>query len=152
MSLPAYTLAPEPQQKMRSRRSFWIMVAVAVVILAGLVGIGVYADLKILKENGTIPERYYVSILERDYATAYSFLDSQATIGGQPVGDQQAFIRMATAEDALDGTVRGVGDPSTSADQTRVTINVHRASRTYDVHLVLKLESSGWKIISADGI
>jgi hypothetical protein len=103
-----------------------------------------------IKQNGSIPERYYLNIMSGDYTTASSYLDGNATIDGQPV-DQQAFIGLAKAADAQNGTVHGITF-NIESDATHVTATVSRGSRSYDVHLVLKQENGTWKIVSADGI
>jgi hypothetical protein len=119
--------------------------------LAALVWVAASSALNSLKQNGSIPERYYLNIMSGDYTTASTYLDSNATIDGKPVGNQQAFIRLAKAADAQYGTVHGITF-NVGSDATHVTATVSRGSRTYDVHLVLKQENGAWKIVSADGI
>jgi hypothetical protein len=151
MSIPTYA---QPQQSRRSRRALYILAGVAAaIVLAGLVVyvvITVSSTLNALKQNGSIPERYYLNIMSGDYTTASTYLDSNATIDGKPV-DQQAFIRLAKAADTQFGTVHGITF-SIESDATNVTVTVSRGSRTYDVHLVLQQENGTWKIVSADGI
>lgn len=152
MSLPTYA---EPQkQSRRSRRMFWIIVgavsAIALIALGFYIWVVLTSTLNSIKQNGSIPERYYLNMMSGDYSTAYTYLDSSATIDGQQV-DQQAFTRLAKAADAQYGTVRGITF-STESDATHVTVSVNRGSRNYDVHLILKQESGTWKIVSADGI
>jgi hypothetical protein len=153
MSMPTYD---QPQQQSRrSRRMLYILVgAIAALILIGFgafVWVTVSSALNSLKQNGSIPERYYLNIMSGDYTRASTYLDSNATIDGQPVGNQQAFIRLAKAADAQNGTVHGVTF-NIDSDATNVTVTVSRGSRSYDVHLVLKQENGTWKIVSADGI
>jgi hypothetical protein len=154
MSIPMYA-QPDQQQSRRSRRKFWFIVGgISIIVFIGLavfVGVIAYSAFNDLKQNGSIPERYYLNILGGDYTTAYSYLDSNATIDGQPVANQQAFIRMAKAADAQYGTVRDITISSLS-DATHVTVTVTRGSHSYDVHLVLQQENGTWKIVSADGI
>ena len=121
------------------------------IILAVFVGFVAYSAINNLKQTGSIPERYYLNILSGDYTTAYSYLDSNATIAGQPIRDQQTFTRVAKAADAQYGTVHGI-TLSTESDAANVAVTVSRGSRSYDVHLVLKQENGAWKIVSADGI
>lgn len=153
MSVPAYT-QPEQQQSRRSRRVLWIIVgtvcAIALIGLAAIVWIAASSALNSIKQTGSIPERYYLNIMSGDYTTAYTYLDSNATIDGQPV-DQQAFTRLAKAADAQYGSVRGITF-NVESNATNVTVTVSRGSRSYDVHLVLKQENGTWKIVSADGI
>ena len=154
MSVPTYA-QPQQRQSRRSRRTFWIIVgtisAVAVIAFGFYVWVTASSTLNSIKQNGSIPERYYLNIMSGDYTTAYTYLDTSATIDGQPVGDQQAFIRLAKAADTQYGTVHGVTF-STESDATHVTATVSRGSRNYDVHLVLQQENGTWKIVSADGI
>lgn len=153
MSVPTYT-QPEQQQSRRSRRTFWIIVgticAIALIGFAALVWVAFSSAINSIKQTGSIPERYYLNILSGDYTTAYTYLDSNATIDGQPV-DQQAFTRLAKAADAQYGSVRGITF-NVESNATNVTVTVSRGSRSYDVHLVLKQENGTWKIVSADGI
>ncbi|HKV57183.1 MAG TPA: hypothetical protein VJO32_02845 [Ktedonobacteraceae bacterium] len=154
MSVPTYAKPPQEQSR-RSRRALYIIVGVLAAIT--LIGLAVYitvtvsSELSSIKQNGSIPERYYLNVMSGDYTTAYSFLDSSAAIDGQPVMDQQTFIRLAKAADAQYGTVHGITF-NIESNATDVTATVSRGSRTYDVHLILKQENDTWKIVSADGI
>src|SRR5437899_2933629 len=151
MSVPV-SMKPEQQLPPQSRRRFWFIVGgvsiVVFIVFAVYVGFAAYSAINAVKQNGSIPERYYLNIISGDYTTAATYLDSHATIDGQPV-DQQAFIRMAKAADARYGTVHGI-TLNIESDATHVTATVSRASRSYDVHLVLKQENGTWKIVSAD--
>lgn len=153
MSIPIYT-EPQQQQSRRSRRALYILVGIlAAIVLTGLVVyvvITVSSTLNSLKQNGSIPERYYLNIMSGDYTTASTYLERNATIDGQPV-DQQEFLRLAKTADTQFGTVHGITF-STESDAANVTVTVSRGSRSYDVHLVLKQEDGTWKIVSADGI
>ena len=152
MSMPTY--AQPQQQSWRSRRALYILVgtlaALALIGLIAYVWVAVSSELNSIKQNGSIPERYYLNIMSGDYTTASTYLDSSATINGQQV-DQQGFIRLAKAADTQFGTVHGITF-NTESDVTNVTATVSRSSRSYDVHLVLKQENGTWKIVSADGI
>ena len=154
MSVPTYA-EPRQQRSRRPRRTLYVLVgtlaAIALIGLIAYVWVAFSSELNSLKQNGSIPERYYLNIMSGDYTAAYSYLDSNATIDGQPVGDQQTFTRLAKAADTQFGTVRGITF-STESDATHVTAMVSRGSRNYDVHLVLKQENGTWKIVSADGI
>jgi hypothetical protein len=153
MSVPV-SMKPEQQLPRQSRRRFWLIVGgvsiVVFIVIAVYVGFAAYSAFNAVKQNGSIPERYYLNIFGGDYTTAYSYLDRNATIDGQQV-DQQSFTRLAKAADAQFGTARSIA-LSTASDATHVTVTVSRGSRTYDVHLDLKQENGTWKIISADGI
>lgn len=154
MSVPTYTQI-ERNQPRQSRRMFWVIIGGATLLVlfafAAYVGFSAYSAINAVKQNGSIPERYYINILSGDYTTAYSYMDSNATINGQSVGDQQAFIRLAKAADTRYGTVHGISF-STESDTTHVTVTVSRGSTNYDVHLVLKQENGAWKIVNTDGI
>ncbi len=153
MSVPTYA-QPQQEQSRRSRRRFWLLIGgisiVVFIVFAVYVGFAAYSAINTVKQTGSIPERYYLNIMSGDYTTAYSYLDSNATIDGQPV-DQQAFLHLAKAADAQNGTVHGITF-NIESDATHVTATVSRGSRSYDVHLVLKQENGTWKIVSADGI
>ena len=153
MSVPTYA-QPQQEQSRRSRRRFWLLIGgisiVVFIVFAVYVGFAAYSAINTVKQTGSIPERYYLNIMSGDYTTASSYLDGNATIDGQPV-DQQAFIGLAKAADAQNGTVHGITF-NIESDATHVTATVSRGSRSYDVHLVLKQENGTWKIVSADGI
>lgn len=153
MSVPTYA-QPQQEQSRRSRRTFWIIVgtisAIALIGFTAYVWVIASSAINSVKQNGSIPERYYLNIISGDYTTASSYLDRNATIDGQQV-DQQSFTRLAKAADAQYGTAHAIL-LSTENDATRVTVTVSRGSRSFDVHLVLKLENGTWKIVSADGI
>jgi len=153
MSVPM-SMKPEQQLPRQSRRTLWIIVgtisAIALIGFTVFVAVIASSALNSIKQNGSIPERYYLNIIRGDYTTASTYLDSNATIDGQPV-DQQAFIRLAKAADAQYGTVRDITF-NIESDATHVTATVSRGSRSYDVHLVLQQENGSWKIVSAYGI
>jgi hypothetical protein len=153
MSVPTYA-QPQQEQSRRSRRRFWIIVgtisAIALIGFTAYIWVIASSAINSIKQNGSIPERYYLNIMSGDYTTASSYLDGNATIDGQPV-DQQAFIGLAKAADAQNCTVHGITF-NIESDATHVTATVSRGSRSYDVHLVLKQENGTWKIVSADGI
>ena len=153
MSVPVY-MKPEQELPRQSRRRLWLIIGgisiVVFIIFAVYVGFAASSAINAVKQNGSIPERYYLNIVSGDYTTASSYLASNATIDGHPV-DQQAFIRLAKAADAQYGTAHAIV-LSTESDATHVTVTVSRGSRSYDVHLVLKQENGTWEIISADGI
>ena len=142
MSVPV-SMKPEQELPRQSRRRFWLLIGgisiVVFIVFAVYVGFAAYSAINTVKQTGSIPERYYLNILGGDYTTAYSFLESNATIAGQPV-DQQAFTRLAKAADAQYGTVHGIV-LSTESDAAHVTVTVSRGSRSYDVHLVLQQEN-----------
>ena len=102
MSVPV-SMKPEQQLPRQSRRRFWLIVGgvsiVVFIVLSVYVGFAAYSAINAVKQNGSISERYYLNIVGGDYTTAYSYLDSNATIDGQQV-DQQAFTRLAKAADA----------------------------------------------------
>ena len=153
MSVPTFTKS-QRQQSRRPRRTFWItvgtIIALALIGFAAIVWVRASSKLGSIKQNGSIPERYYLNIMSGDYTTAYTYLDKSATIDGQPV-DQQAFTRLAKSAGAQYGTVHGITF-NTESDAAQVTVTVSRGSRSYDVHLLLKQENGTWKIVSADVI
>jgi flagellar basal body-associated protein FliL len=154
MSVSTLTQSPQ-QQSRRSRRTIWIMigtlVALALVGFAAIIWVRASSEVNFLKQTGSIPERYYLTIMSGDYTTAYSYLDKRATINGQPV-DQQVFTSLAKAADSRYGTVSAITF-NTESDVAQVTATVTRGgSHNDEVHLVLQQENGTWKIVSADGI
>jgi hypothetical protein len=101
-------------------------------------------------------QQYYQAIEQQDYATAYSFMTSDAsiTVGGQaiPLTQEAIFATTAKALDRTAGTVSGFDAGVPGSDTSRVTVTVTRGSRSYEVHLTLVKVDKTWKIQSADGI
>jgi flagellar basal body-associated protein FliL len=157
MPVPTFTQSPNSSpQPRQSHRTLWIVLgsAIGVLIFAALVTGAVFVALHTFFQQTDQPvpvaANYGLAFMRQDYASAYADLDSQATINGQKV-DEQTFRHLATTADAQQGKVTGYSlDGSNSA--SLFTMTVHRGDRTYQVHLQLKLEGSGWKIISVDGI
>jgi hypothetical protein len=157
MPVPTFTQSPNSSpQPRQSHRTLWIVLgsAIGVLVFAALVTGAVFVALHTFFQQTDQPvpvaANYGLAFMRQDYASAYADLDSQATINGQKV-DGQTFRNLATTADAQKGKVTGYsldGSNSTSL----FTMTVHRGGRNYQVHLQLKLEGSGWKIISADGI
>jgi hypothetical protein len=157
MPVPTFTQSPNSSpQPRQSHRTLWIVLgsAIGVLVFAALVTGAVFVALHTFFQQTDQPvpvaANYGLAFMRQDYASAYADLDSQATINGQKV-DEQTFRNLATTADAQKGKVTGYsldGSNSTSL----FTMTVHRGGRNYQVHLQLKLEGSGWKIISVDGI
>lgn len=157
MSVPTITQTPNASQQPRqSRPLLWIILGstIGVLLFAALVAgsafFALHAFFQQTDQPVPVAGNYYLAFMTQDYAKAYADLDSQATINGQHV-DEQTFINLATAADAQKGKVFGysmMGDGSGSS----LTVTVQRGGHSYQVHLQLKQEGSGWKIISADGI
>ncbi len=152
MSLPKD--APVPFQ--RRRTQLWMVLgsSVGVLVFAALVTGAVFVALHTVLQQTDQPApvaaSYYLAVMTQDYPKAYAELERQATINGQKV-DEQTFRHLATTADAQKGRVTGYSlDGSNSA--SLFTVTVHRGGQNYTAHLQLKLEGSGWKIISADGI
>jgi hypothetical protein len=152
MSLPKD--APVPFQ--RRRTQLWMVLgsSVGVLVFAALVTGAVFVALHTFLQQTDQPARvaasYYQAFMTQDYPKAYAELESQANINGQKV-HEQTFRHLATTADAQQGRVTGYSlDSRNSA--SLFTVTVHRGGQNDTVHLQLKLEGSGWKIISADGI
>lgn len=102
-------------------------------------------------------QQYYQAVKQQDYATAYSFLTSDASVNvnGQSVAVSQetSFETAASALDTTLGTVSSYTANTQGSDTSHVTVTVTRSrGGSYDVHLVLVKVGNSWKIQSADGI
>jgi hypothetical protein len=102
-------------------------------------------------------QQYYQAVKQQDYATAYSFLTSDASVSanGQsvPVSGESSFQSAATALDTTLGPVINITSNTQGSDTSHVTVTVTRShGGSYDVHLVLVKVGNNWKIQSADGI
>jgi hypothetical protein len=160
MSVPTITQTQDySQQHKKSRIWLWIVLGslIGVLFLTALVaGSAFFAVRSFFQQTDRslpVVASYGLDFIRQDYADAYTKLDSRATINGQHV-DQQSFIALATTADTHYGTVSGysIDSPLQGNDPTYVTITVHRSNQNYQIHLQLKLEGNGWKIISADGV
>jgi hypothetical protein len=104
--------------------------------------------------------KYYTAIQKQDYTTAYTYLDSHATITvhGRPVVMNSVGTLAITAQ-ALD-TQQGMISSYTATDGNfeqgstivDLTLKVTRTSQSFEVHLKIELVGSDWKILTADGI
>ncbi|MFL5628377.1 MAG: hypothetical protein ACJ788_22585 [Ktedonobacteraceae bacterium] len=161
---PPYSGAPpyaQPQQK-TSLRWLWITLGIvggllvlgcAACVIAGALGFNFLAQA--VGPQITV-QQYYQAIKQQDYATAYSYLASNATVNvnGQsvPVTQESSFETAAKALDISLGPVTSADSNTQGSDTSRVTVTVTRNGRSYDVHMVLVKVGNNWKIQSADGI
>jgi hypothetical protein len=102
-------------------------------------------------------QQYYQAVKQQDYATAYSFLTSDATVSvnnqSVPVSGESSFQTTASTLDTTLGTVSSYRANTQGSDTSHVTVTVTRSQGgSYDVHLVLVKVGNNWKIQSADGI
>lgn len=150
------SLAPPRSDGQSSRPAhLWLWLILALVGGLIVLGVAVFfaasSALNTIKQTGPIPTRYYLAIIDRNYARAYTDLDSGATIAGRRV-DERAFITLATRLDQRDGPVHGAVIENGGDASSRVTLNVQRNSGSYTVHLLLRQEGGTEKIVSADRI
>jgi hypothetical protein len=125
-------------------------VLVFAALVTGAVFVALHTFLQQTDQPAPVAASYYLAFMTQDYPEAYAELESQATINGQKV-DEQTFRHLATTADAQQGKVTGYSlDSRNSA--ALFTVTVHRGGQNYTVYLQLKLEGSGWKISSADGM
>lgn len=150
--VPPY--APEQQPKPRRRRRIlWIVLGIIVVLL---LAVGAIALFSFVTNNGATSavNQYYMAVEQQDYATAYTYLD---TSGIGPNG-QSLTQALYQAIDIARGKVSSYSITSTSINPNNgvntaaITVNVTRNGQSYDVHLQLKQESNGWKIVRTDNI
>ena len=153
---PNYNYSPQPR---KSRTWLWIVLgsAIGVLLFSALVAGSAFFALHTFFQQTDQPvpvvASYGLAFIRQDYTSAYTDLDSRATINGHQV-DQQSFTALATSADTHYGKVSGWNiDPALQGnDPSHMTITVHRGNRNYQIHIQLKLEGNDWKIISADGV
>ena len=152
----------QPQQK-TSLRWLWITLGIiggvlvlgcAGCVIAGALGFNFLAQA--VGPQITV-QQYYQAVKQQDYATAYSFLTSDATINANgtsvPVSQETSFETAAKALDVSLGPVTNISSNTQGSDTSHVTVTVTRSrGGSYDVHLVLVKVGNNWKIQSADGI
>ncbi len=154
--VPPY--APPQQPKPRRRgRILWIVLGIIVVLVLACVG-GAIA--LVVTNNGATNavNQYYMAVEQQDYATAYTYLDTSGiALNGQSL-TQALYIQANQAIDIARGKVSSYAITSTSTNSNNgvntaaITVNVTRNGQSYDVHLQLKQESNGWKIVRTDNI
>lgn len=135
-----------------SHRSLWV----ALVIAGGLLvcGSGTYlaarSALAKLQQTGPVPVRYYLAVINKDYAQAARYVAPNATIAGRRV-DGPAFIALATVAERRTGPVTGFVVDHSSDHATRLTLTVWRGGRSsYTVHLWLQRQGATDRIVKAD--
>src|SRR5260370_4702086 len=113
MSVPTFTQSPNySQQPRKSRTWLWIVLGstIGVLLFTALVaGSGFFALHTFFQQTDQpvpVAASYGLALMRQDYASAYTDLDSQATISGQQV-DQQSFTIRATSADTQYGNVSG---------------------------------------------
>jgi hypothetical protein len=157
---PAPPYAPEPQPKPRRRgRVLWIVLGIIVVLVLVCVG-GAIALFSFATNNGATSavNQYYMAVEQQNYAMAYTYLDTSGIgLNGQSL-TQALYIQANQAIDLARGKVSSYSITSSSINSNNgvntaaITVNVTRNGQSYDVHLQLKQESNGWKIVRTDNI
>jgi hypothetical protein len=126
------------------------------VLVAG----GVVAALALNNVNNpaTTVTNYYNAIESQDYNSAFTYLDTSAiTFQGRTI-TPQLFSQAGQVVDQTKGKVTAFSIANTSTNSNngnstaQVTVSVTRNNTSYDVHLGLRQESSGWKITSLDNL
>lgn len=153
---------PPQQPKKPSRRWLWItlaiiggLVAFACIASSIFVALSVGSIARIAGPDFTVQE-YYQAIEQQDYAKAYTYLSSNATVtvNGQavPVTQSDAFTTEAATLDSTLGTVSYFRPTISGNDFSRIDVTVTRNGPSYVVHVQLIQVGSSWKIVTADGI
>jgi NTF2-like N-terminal transpeptidase domain len=157
---PGPTYAAEQQPKPRRRgRVLWIVLGIIVVLVLACIG-GAIALFNFVTNNGATNtvNQYYTAVEQQDYATAYTYLDSSGIgLNGQAL-TQALYIQANQTIDFAKGKVSSYAITSTSNNSNNgvntaaITVSVTRNGQSYDVHLQLRQESNGWKIVQTDNI
>ncbi|HLQ27788.1 MAG TPA: hypothetical protein VK140_00955 [Ktedonobacteraceae bacterium] len=153
----------QPQKK-SSLRWLWITLAIVggiLVLACGGCIVASYAGINFLGQTvtsvlgpTTTANAYYQAIQNRDYTSAYTYLDtSGVTVAGQTV-TQDAFVKAAQLYDTAKGPVTSFNQTTVNVDSSgntaSVTMSVTRNGSPYTVNLQLKKVGSDWKITAAD--
>jgi hypothetical protein len=171
--MPGY---PQPQPR-QSNRWVWITLGIlGGLIVVGLIGcvaffvlIGSAAQRTITTVTTSIEktetavstssgtqftvQQYYTAIKSQDYATAYSYLESNLTTTNGQTLTQQLFTQAAMARDTSSGQVTNFTVTADPNDSTKFTVSVTRGtSAPYTVNIQVLMVGSDWKISSYDGI
>jgi len=148
-----------PQQAKKPRRALRRLLLIGAVFVV-LVGGAIVAAVVITNHNSAmaIATQYYDAVKSQDYASAFTYLDPQGiTVGGHSL-TQSRYIQAARTIDAQKGVVSSYSIASTAINSTNgvntaaFTVSVTRREQSYAVHLQLRQEDSGWKIVSIDNI
>jgi hypothetical protein len=143
------------------KRVLLITGLVGIVIVLAVIGLSTYVINRVnttvtaLFNRTDVPEyvaaHYYEALHNRDYATAFGDLDSQATLDGQRL-DESAFIKDATDADTQHGALFSYGLLRQSGDGAQLNASLRRGDQSYTVHLQLQQFGDRWKIVSMDGL
>ena len=96
---------------------------------------------------------FYQAIEAQNYALAYSYLDTNATITNGRKLTQQTFTQLAQSRDNQFGPVTGFDLLLNSSDHTQGIMTIARKSGfRYHAHLRVRQEGNDWKILTLDRI
>jgi hypothetical protein len=134
----------------------WIWVVVVILLLSLLVSTVQLAArvglaLRPFARPVIVADQYYTAIKNRDYAQAYTYLDSSLTSSLT----QDQFIKMAQQRDVADGTVSSysIAPDFTGNPAENVNVTVMRSKGTsYIVQLHIRQVGKEWKISAFDRI
>ncbi len=146
----------QPQPPYYGPRIFLGILVVLVLACIGVVGALYYVGTH--NPATDVANKYYTAIQNRDYATAYSYLDASSITFNNQNLTQSLYIQAAQAVDAQKGKVTSYSitssniNTSNGANSASFTVSVTRNGSPYDVHLKLQQEGSAWKIVSVDNV
>lgn len=140
------------QQPSRPRGWIWVVVALLLLsLLASTIqfAIGVGQAVRPFYRPVNAADLYYTAIRNRDYAKAYTYLDSSLTSSLT----QDQFTKMAQQRDTASGAVSSysifpdfTGNPAESLNVTVTRSN----GASYTVHLHVRQVGNNWKITAFD--
>lgn len=142
-----------PQSQTRhSHAGLWVTIGImaGIAVISLLLAGAVFLGLNQVKENGPTPARFYMALHDQNYALAYSYLDSGASLNNQPV-DQQSFIGQFAQADSRTKAISGF-EITNKNDASNATVKVSRAGASYEVHLQMKQVDGRWLITSIDRV
>jgi hypothetical protein len=144
------------QQKKPSRRWLWILLGVVCILIIAAVLIARY--LTTLAGPVVTADNYYQAVSQKNYALAYSYLASNATLTSQnqkvPIGPQKDY---ATSAHLLDSNIGFVTNytVATTNDTTLLIINETRSKNAhlvhYSVHFTMVQVDGLWRIEDMNG-
>jgi hypothetical protein len=157
--MPPYMAPPQPK---KSRRWLWITLGIiGGVLLLSCAGCAIvfgqgFGAVKQVIGPSFVTGEYYQYLKEQDYARAYSFVDSNATItvNGQSISnDLQSFTTAAENQDTQLGVITNFSVTTNGSDLSQLIVVVTRqGGQAYDVHLTFSQVGGTTKIASMDGI
>lgn len=147
---PVGTSPPPPTRK-KSRRGFWIiLIVVALLLIGGITAAIVLVVTGPSRAVNAVVQSYYNAVEQQDYATAYTYIDSQYIVasGQQVYLSRSEYTLVARANDLASGklTAYTITNISINNGIATVTVNVTRGGTVHAVDVQLEQVAGTWEI------